>query len=307
MRVARLLICCFTWLLPVCIQAQAPAFTTTADRDSMLIGEQFNITVTLTAPEAFINSYSWASFPDTLNHFEVVNRGDVSKETSGGMVTATQVITLTSFDSGRWVIPALTEKGFVVSGGKEFYVNTVPVSPSDDYRDIHDIIDVKKPFNYRPWLIGAAIALTLALLARLVFLFLKKKKAQPKPAAPRISALEEAMQEMEKLRAQQWPEAGEYKKFHDQLDKIFRRFLHRQYHTSSIYETNEEVLLELKQRGISGGYTTEIAQALRLNNFVKFADYQPGAEQSYQSWQAVKEAIQKVKTATTEEHAVQVH
>lgn len=304
MAIARALIYFLGFFIPVFISAQAPVFSTTADRDSILVGGQISITVTVTAPEAFINSYKWFSFPDTLNHFEVVNRGDVSKETSGGMVTATQNITVTSFDSGRWVIPSLTEKGYLVQGGKEVSVNSVPVSPNDDYRDIHDIADVKKPYNFMPWLIGAAIALVVGLLIRLFILFRKKKPEEPKQTVPRISALDEAMQEMEKLRSQQWPEAGEYKKFHDQLDKIFRRFLHRQYHTSAIYETNEEVLLQLKQKGIAGGYTTEIAQALRLNNFVKFADYQPGAEQSYQSWQAVKNAVLKVKTETTTEHAV---
>lgn len=295
---ARALIYFLLFIIPAVLPAQEPVFNTTADRDSMLVGEHLNITVTVTAPENFINSYNWVSFPDTIGHFEMITRGDVSRQTSGGMVTATQNITVTSFDSGRWIIPSLTAKGYVVNKGKEVYVNTVPVAPNDDYRDIHDIIEAEKGFNYRSWLIGAAIAFTLGLLARMVFLYKKRKPEKPKPSVPRIPAYEEAMQDMDRLRGQQWPEAGEYKKFHDQLDKIFRRFLHRQYQTPSIYETNEEVLLQLKQKGIAGGYTPEIAQALRLNNFVKFAGYQPGPERSYQCWLAVKEAIQKTKMET---------
>lgn len=292
---ARAFIYILLFLIPAVLPAQEPVFRTTAGRDSMLVGEHLVITVTVTAPEAFINSYNWVSFPDTIGHFEIIERGDVSRQTSGGTVTATQNITVTSFDSGRWIIPSLTAKGYVVNNGKEVYVNTVPVAPNDDYRDIHDIIEAEQGFNFRPWLVGAAIALTLGLLARMIFLYMKKKPEKPIKPVPRIPAYEEAMQEMEKLRGQQWPEAGEYKKFHDQLDKIFRRFLHRQYQTSSIYETNEEVLLQLKQKAIAGGYTTEIAQALRLNSFVKFAGYRPAAEQSYQSWQAVIEAIRKTK------------
>lgn len=286
-------------IFSVCrIAAQSPVFNITADKDSILIGQPIGIVLSVTAPEAFINQYKWVSLPDTINHFEVVSRKDVDRKTNGGNITLSQEIMLTSFDSGRWVLPSLTAKGIEILNGKPIWVNTVPVTMAEDYHDIHDIAPVKKPFNYRPWLIGAAIAVTAGLLVWLIVLF-NRRQVNPKPLAPGVPPLEEALKELDILRSGKWPETGQHKKFHDRLDDIFRRFLHRQYHTASVYETNEEVLLQLKQTGMAGGYTTEIAQALRLNNFVKFAGYAPAAEQSYACLGAIKNAVQSVKTETT--------
>jgi hypothetical protein len=284
--------------------AQPPVFNTTADKDSILIGEQIQLVVSVTAPETFINQYKWASLPDTLNHFEVVNRSDVSRTTSGGMVTVAQKILITSFDSGQWILPTITANGISNTGGRAIKVNTVQVTALDEYRDIHDIADASKPFNYRPWLIGAAMAVTTALLIWLAIMLIKKQPVRVRQTGPVISPLDEALQELDKLHQTQWPEAQEYKKFHDRLDEIFRGFLHRQYHTHSPYNTNEEVLLQLKQTKMAGGYTTEIAQALRLNNFVKFAGYAPGVQQSYECAATIKRAILSVKTEINQDHAV---
>ncbi|MBL7728396.1 MAG: hypothetical protein JNM68_11955, partial [Dinghuibacter sp.] len=257
------------WLAQV--QAQLPVFSVSADKDSILIGQHIRTFITVTAPESFMNTYNWVSLPDTVNHFEVISRGDVTKTNRDGMVEARQEVVITSFDSGRWVLPQINKNGIVVQAGKTIAVHTVPVSPIDEYRDIKDIEEIKKPFDIRPWLVGGAIVLTAALLVWLAIVLARKKTNAPKPATPLLPPVSEALNELEQLLRSQWPETGKHKQFHDKLDDVFRRFLHRQYHTASVYETNEEVLLQLKQNNMAGGYTTEMAQALRLNSFVKFA------------------------------------
>jgi hypothetical protein len=285
--------------------AQTPVFEVTANKDSILIGEPIMVQLSITAPESFVNNYQWVSLPDTINHFEVVSRGDVERKINSGNITLTQTIQLTSFDSGRWALPTVTQKGISLQNNKLIYVNTVPVSALEDYRDIHDIAEIKQPFNYRPWLIGAAAALLLGVLFWFIARVAKKQTRAGPAAIPLTDAVKEALQEIEKLQYSKWPEAGEFKKFHHRLDEVFRRFLHRRYQTPAEYATNEEVLVQLKQTGIAGGYNTEIAQALRLNNYVKFAGYQPGAEQSYQCLQTIKKTIaQSVTTETPPVNAV---
>jgi hypothetical protein len=285
--------------------AQTPLFEVTADKDSILIGEPITLKLSVTAPEAFTNNYQWVSLPDTINHFEVVNRNDVDKKINNGSITLSQTIQLTSFDSGRWVLPLLTQKGISLQNGKSIYVNTVPVPALEDYHDIHEIEEIAVPFNYRPWLIGVGAALLLGLLVWLITRALKKQPSKRLATTPLADAVKEALQEIEKLQYSKWPETGECKKFHHRLDEIFRRFLQRKYQTPAEYATNEEVLMLLKQSRMAGGYNTEIAQALRLNNYVKFAGYQPGAEQSYQCLLTIKKTIaQSAVTETPPKNAV---
>lgn len=284
-------------------KAQTPVFSVSADKDSILIGQHIRAFITVTAPESFMNTYSWVSLPDTVNHFEVISRGDVAKKTRDGMVVAQQEVVITSFDSGRWALPQINKNGLEIKEGKTIIVNTVPVLPIDEYRDIKDIAETKTPFNIRPWLVGGAILFTVILLTWLFVLLARKKGNMPKQAASLRLPADEALDELDKLTRSQWPETGKHKPFHDKLDEVFRRFLHRQYHTASLYETNEEVLLQLKQNNLAGGYTTEMAQTLRMNSFVKFAGYTPAAEQSYQCAAVIRQAILQAKNTTTG-HAV---
>src|SRR5262249_2817896 len=74
------------------------------DKNSILIGERLNLTLEADIPE---NEPIRFFVIDTIPHFELTKHKIDTTNTSEGTLLK-QVISLTSFDSGRWVIPAFS-------------------------------------------------------------------------------------------------------------------------------------------------------------------------------------------------------
>src|SRR5215467_6919303 len=94
---------CLLLVIPVFSRGQVLA-KASVDRDSILIGEPIKLTLDVRYPlGADIN---WFKL-DTIPHFEFLIKGkpDTSSDMNGKEVV--QVVTITSFDSGHFQIPAL--------------------------------------------------------------------------------------------------------------------------------------------------------------------------------------------------------
>src|SRR5688500_12797750 len=122
------------------------------DKNQVVIGEP--ITLTLEAYIPLGQQVVW--FPlDTIPHFEFLKKPgpDTVESIEGKKIS--QVLTLTSFDSGQWEIPQLELKVLKQS----YYTDTllidvgfIPFDREADYRDIKGIIDVNNPdAKYIPW------------------------------------------------------------------------------------------------------------------------------------------------------------
>lgn len=266
------------------------------DRNKILIGEP--ITLTLEAYIPLGQQITW--FPlDTIPHFEFLKkpRPDTIESIEGKKIT--QVITITSFDSGQWEIPQLELKVL-----KQFYYTDtilidVGFSSFDreaDYRDIKDIMEVNNPnTKYIPWVIGAAILLSLAL----VVYFLRKREAVsaiPIKEFQKLSPYEEAMQALAELRKKGLPQNGQVKYYYTELNDILRVFVFRKLNITTMEKTNEELILQLRELNLSRDSFTRLAQALRMSDYVKFAKYQPGADDNEKNYEIIQSAIQTLNT-----------
>ncbi len=138
-------------LIVHCTLGQAPALKTTVDKKEILIGQPLKYKVAATFPANTFRMI-WFNVEDSFNHFEVVTRGKVDTTESNGMLTCTQTLTLTSFDSGINVIPALTINFDPLINGTaiNIFTDSIPVSvsfsPMDSSKTFHDIktiIEVK--------------------------------------------------------------------------------------------------------------------------------------------------------------------
>jgi hypothetical protein len=69
------------------------------NRTRILLGEQLELSLNLEAVGDRMTR--WPQVPDSLNHFEVLNRGNLDSSLSGNSITYNQVLTLTSFDGGQ--------------------------------------------------------------------------------------------------------------------------------------------------------------------------------------------------------------
>lgn len=266
------------------------------DKTSILIGEP--VTLTLEAYIPLGQQITW--FPiDTIPHFEFLQKAksDTAESIEGKKIT--QSLIITSFDSGRWEIPQLELKVMKQS----YYTDTlmidvgfVPFDREADYRDIKDIIEVNNPdTKYIPWVIAALVVVSVAV----VIYFLRKPKraivVQTKSIA-RLSPYEEAMAALSELRKKGLPQNGQAKWYYTELNDILRVFVLRKLNIATMEKTNEELILQLRQLNLSKDTFSQLAQALRMSDYVKFAKYQPGDEDNQRNYEVIQSAITTLNT-----------
>ena len=263
----------------------------TADRNKILIGEPLQLLLEVNVAEGA--AVTWIPL-DTIPHFEFVERGKIDSSNTGAAKSFRQRLVLTSFDSGSRVIPPLQ---FIVDS-KKYYTDSIPVEvgfssfdPKQDYHDIKDIIPVDNPYvHYIVWIIAALILLSLAL----VIYFIRGKRVitetgeQPES---RWSPYEEAVRSLAELKQQHLPENGQVKLYYTRLNDILRLFVMRKLRMASMDKTNEELIIQLRQVNISPQQFSQLAEALRMSDYVKFAKFQPGEDDNERNFKIIETSV----------------
>ncbi len=286
------------FLLFGCMQStvsQSIYIKATIDRDNILIGEPIRLQLEASVP---LNTpFVW--FPaDSMPHFEVIEASKIDTAPKADHIVYRQVVTITSFDSGSWVVPALP----LEANDKFYLTDSLPVTvsfsdfnPSQDYHDIKDIVEVTiAERKYINWIIGI---ITLLAVLTIVYLLRRKKKKPPVPAVPEPpvrSPIDEALQQLEELQAQRLPERGEAKLYYTRLTDILRSFIFRRMNVTTAQKTSEELILQLKQMDLPPDQFTRLAQTLRMSDAVKFAKYVPPAIENNESFDHVKTSIELI-------------
>lgn len=281
--------------------AQLPTVKTSVDKNNILIGQQINYRVQFSMPD---NTYrlAWFSIPDSVGNFNVITRNKIDSSFSNGNLNFSQDIILTSFDSGRQVIPPQTLSVSTLDGDSTFNLFTdsiainVTYSPTDSimpFHDIKNIIEVKKSFPWWAWALVALGIIILIIWILFLFKFFKKKK-DVKIFESKLSPYDEAMQSLNDLEKEDLLQQNKFKEYHSRLSDIFKRYLSRKTNTYQLHLTTDELLIELKGFDLSKELISNFAGSLRLGNAVKFAQYIPPAYENENSFLQTKEMISAI-------------
>jgi hypothetical protein len=273
----------------------------TVDKQKILIGQPIQLMLEATVPGNA--PLSWPAL-DSLPHFEWVGKGKVDSAIKPDGRYYRQYLTITSFDSGTFAIPQLP----FIAGNKKFLSDSVRIEigytkfdAGKDYHDIKDIIDVPNPFaKWIGWIVAGVTLLSLALVVWLM----RKKKLLGKfsPAeAPGLSPYEEAVAQLRELEKQHLPENGSVKVYYTRLNDILRLFIYRKLGIASLAETNEELIGQLRPLPITPGQFDELAEALRMSDFVKFAKYQPGVVDNEHNFKVIRNSVELLNKVGEEE------
>jgi hypothetical protein len=271
------------------------------DKDKIFIGEQIKLKLAVEGGRAGIK---WFSFPDSLNHFEIVKRGKIDTVLNGKFTNYYQIITITSFDSGRWEFPSLFIPG-LAQPTPPVTVDVMPVDVSqmEDYNDIKDIEEVRAE-NDR-MLVGIVAFITLLSIAMIYWLFTKKRKVFviTRTSKGSLSPLEWAIEELNKLKDQSLNTPAEVKKYYSGLTDISRTFFYRQLQQKSLQQTTDEWMTTLHPLAIDNDTKTSFFQVLRLADTVKFAKYLPHSRDNDTSVEVTKNMLQKVSLLHSSIHS----
>lgn len=303
MRIRKILMlgitACFSLLAVTCFCQPVQTIT---DRNDILIGEQVKLKIKATLPAGPAGAMQWIVLPDSIPHFEIVDAGKVDtvsyKDNSRAIE---QTIILTSFDSGKWIFPALPFSFAQSQIQTDSFTVNVSYSPPDStnqLRDIKPIINVSVSDYTWYYIIGGAVLLLLIIFL-LYRYFKKNKKEKPAITRSKLSAYEEAMAEMSKLEQFDLQDAAGIKLYHSRLGDIFKQYLGRKQQKNLLTKTTGDLLIRLAESGMSSGDVSNLATALRCTDAVKFAKYLPGTTESGDCRQKIKSAIDLIEHQTT--------
>ena len=281
------LFCFFFFCFVFCFSQTPVKVKAGIDRNSILIGERIRLTLEADIPE---NQPIRFFVIDTIDHFEFLEKGKIDTiNTSSGTMLRQQLL-LTSFDSGIWVIPSYTLDRQNEIKTDSFIINVgfTPFDTAQAYHDIKDIIGVeveRKKKNYWVYIGAGAVFLLL-----MVYLLARRKKPKT-PIEKIVNPFEEAMHQLDTLQKQNLP----VKEYYTRLTDIFRTYMAKRKNISSLQKTTDELVTQLRALHLNPEDYQKLSNVLRLCDFVKFAKYQPVAEDDRLALGIIKNSIQSIE------------
>jgi hypothetical protein len=261
------------------------------DKTKIVLGERIKLTLEASFPANEVFNFFAV---DTFPNFEIIESKKIDTISNGSEIFLKQEILITSFDSGHWVIPS-----FVLND--KLQTDTIPVDvgytanfdSKQKYHDIKDIIEPVPEEKKKPWWFWYAVAAGGAFIALIIYLLTRKKKRPAVIQAPVIdlNAYSEALKKLEVLKK----ENPSVKIFHTQLTDIFRVYVQKRKGLQSLQKTTDDLIVQLKSLNMDKDRYNELAQALRLTDFVKFAKYEPAAADNENVFTIIKNAITQIE------------
>ncbi len=269
------------------IMAQGVSAWSKTDTSAIMIGEQTTLEIGMTIPENYM--VAWPTFGDTLSkEIEVLKIQEIDTLINQDYLKLKQLLTITSFDSGTFVIPASVFKYakpndttvYTTSTGTLYLQVNVPVV--DTAQAIKPIAGpMGEPLTFAeilPWILIGLGVVAIILLA--IYLIRKLKRKEPifeRKAAPALPPHVLAINKLEELRLARIWQHGQVKQYHSSLTDIMREYLENRYLFDAPEMTSDEILAVLKTRQVNPEAYEKLSGVFFVSDMVKFAKAQPTA------------------------------
>ena len=252
-------------------------------RDSILIGDQIEWTLDFSiAP----GEAARVSKPGPAPVPGVEALGEMALDTLSiekGTQHLRGHITLTSFDSGSYVLPPLyvllaRADGSVDTleyAGPTLAVNTIPVDTATF--QLYDIKgQIRYPLTFKeviPWVgLAVLVAALVWLLVRWIRYRRQNRDFFGKPVVkdpPHIVAL----RSLEKTRSQKLWQNGKQKQFYTQVTDALRLYIAQRYGIAALEQTSAEMFRDLSDKDIEPDLMEKTKELFATADFVKFAKH----------------------------------
>jgi len=306
------------WLLCSLTSAQEYSAKAKLDSAHILIGDHLNVKLEVTAPKGkpvYIPQLNDKILQEAEAPFDWISNSNFDTLWNNDYYILKQTITITAFDSGRYVFPAIPvfdiDSQMVAHTNPLYFdVSTIAVDTTAAFKDIKDISRINFTFH-ELWMYVKKYSLfilvgliVIGLIIYLVWRYIKKKQAQkpiplekPKPKIkPHITALKE----LEILRQKKLCEQGKTKEFYTELTDIIRIYIEDQWDIGAMEMVTSEIMEALKKTAIHEEVLKRVHQAFSIADLVKFAKYSPIPTDHDLSFKNCKEFVERTAEVTIE-------
>ena len=244
-------------------------------RDTILIGDQIEWTSEMRLPRGMsvrIDSMSGYVVPgvELIGDFTIdtVDRGrDFSRVQTRA--------TITSFDSGSYVLPPLVVYVYRGEDAVDTLRTTIPIDTTT-----YEMYDIRPQFRYPvtfaevlPWVAGG-IVLVAAIIA-VWRLIVRRRKNRPlfgKPTPqdpPHIVAL----RDLDRIRSEKLWQTGNQKQYYTEITDTLRVYIEKRFGVKTIERTSGEILVDLSVKDIQPSDFESLKDLFGTADLVKFAKY----------------------------------
>lgn len=282
------------------IIAQLPVITTSVNKSRILIGEQVDFKVQVTMPASRYR-LTWVQVPSDFGPFVLASSDKIDTAYSTGTLTFKQDLQITSFDSGRQVIPSMPFQFATLTGDSSFQMFTdsiaveVMYSPADSVLPFHDIKPIIAVRKTQLWWFWWAVAAAILLLGLLIFLYLRsRRKKKTETFVSPLTSFEQAMKSINNLKKEELPSKGEFKVFFIRLTDIFKRYISDIDHENKMHLTGLETIREFSRTNPEKEALDNFGSSIRIADAVKFAKYKPTVLQAGECLSQIEIAIKLI-------------
>jgi hypothetical protein len=287
------------------LAAQEVSATAVADTNTIRVGEQFRVKVSVAGPGGFVLRNVGPA--DSLEGLEIVG---VDSSSADG--TAARTFTITAFDSGTYVVPpfAAYYRGQSDSTVRvastlpiAVFVHGVDVDTSAEIRAIKPPLDVPLTFmEVLPWALAVIVAAGLIWLA---YYYMKRRRRGESfiPAPPPRPADEIALEALRAVGSEKLWQRGKLKEYHTAVSDIVRTYIENRFGVPAMESTSDEILVASRGAGFGEGVVALLGDILLRSDLVKFAKFVPEPSQNEKSLEgavAFVEQTRVVKVAREE-------
>jgi hypothetical protein len=280
------------------LMAQNVNATAELDSTVIFIGGQINLKLEVSQPKGI--KVQFPQLTDTITkNIEIIEKSKIdSIHVDNNRIVLTQSYLITSFDSGLHYIPPVQfeiddneNKNLTSSNALSLMV----VNPFKQVKPEEGIFDIKGVIN-TPFKLSEILDLIFIyggivfLIALLVwgYLYYKKKfihsESEYKNPVPTEPAHIIALRELDKIKAAKLWEKNKTKPFYTQVSNTLRAYIEHKYSIPALEQTSVEIINTVKQElDLTKDSLEKLSQVLELSDLVKFAKFEPLADENSQS------------------------
>lgn len=275
------------FLYPCLTIAQQTNVRVQLDSSDYRIGDPIALKLSIDHPYGV--EIRWAASTIADSGFTKLHVSPVDSIRQKLFLTENKIITVTAFNTGHMLTPAMTFFFFnpdrTIDSGKTnrvlINVSAAAADISKPYRTIAPPLSVDTAFNFI-YLITAAVALILA-GCLLFFVKRNRKKRLPKTIAVPVLSPLSAGQELQQLLDRLSSDNMIYSEFYVELSNILRRFIGAHFNYPAPEHTSIEIMRFLLKKINDKDLLINLSAVFELADFVKFAGTNPSKQQTIQS------------------------